>query len=190
MEEILRHRKAVKDNILKSFGVETSEDSLEKSEGVNIEKAHQDGDMHPNGKWVWRSSANGGKGDWRVASKGKEEVKPTATASSADDKKSKLNDKIVNNQSSSAAKAYVKYLNGEDESMRFNDHFAEAVERADGDTTKVFKVFKEHLKKHLTDAGVAPESVDGYYKQFKSDLDTEAIKEQLKKKGVTLKTKK
>lgn len=33
----------------------------------DIEKAkHQDGDMHPNGKWVWRASANGGKGDWRV----------------------------------------------------------------------------------------------------------------------------
>lgn len=34
-----------------------------------IEKAVQRkvGDMHPNGKWVWRASANGGKGDWRVA---------------------------------------------------------------------------------------------------------------------------
>lgn len=32
-----------------------------------FEKAkHQDGDMHPNGKWVWVSSANGGKGDWRT----------------------------------------------------------------------------------------------------------------------------
>jgi hypothetical protein len=39
--------------------------------GQDIEKAHQDGDMHPNGKWVWRSSANGGKGDWRVASPSK-----------------------------------------------------------------------------------------------------------------------
>ena len=28
-----------------------------------FEKAkHQDGDMHPNGKWVWRASANGGQG--------------------------------------------------------------------------------------------------------------------------------
>lgn len=40
--------------------------------GQDIEKAkYQDGDMHPNGKWVWRSSANGGKGDWRVASPSK-----------------------------------------------------------------------------------------------------------------------
>lgn len=33
----------------------------------DLEKAHQDGEMHPNGKWVWVSSANGGKGDWRTA---------------------------------------------------------------------------------------------------------------------------
>lgn len=36
--------------------------------GDTFEKAkHKDGDMHPNGKWVWVSSANGGKGDWRTA---------------------------------------------------------------------------------------------------------------------------
>lgn len=86
--DILKHRKAVQENILKSFGAEVSEDSLEKAfeDEVNLfemeaykseltkaeldefEKAkHQDGDMHPNGKWVWRQSASGGKGDWRVA---------------------------------------------------------------------------------------------------------------------------
>jgi len=31
-----------------------------------FEKAHSNGEMHPNGKWIWNSSANGGKGDWRV----------------------------------------------------------------------------------------------------------------------------
>lgn len=45
------------EDILKSAG---SEDLFEKAK-------HQDGDMHPNGKWVWVSSANGGKGDWRTA---------------------------------------------------------------------------------------------------------------------------
>ena len=30
------------------------------------EPRHKDGEIHPNGKWVWVSSANGGKGDWRV----------------------------------------------------------------------------------------------------------------------------
>ena len=34
--------------------------------GDTFEKAHKDGDTHPNGKWVWVSSANGGKGDWRT----------------------------------------------------------------------------------------------------------------------------
>lgn len=88
LEDILKHQNMVRNNIMKSFGAETSEDSLEKSfeDEVNpfemeaykseltkaeldeFEKAkHQDGDMHPNGKWVWRASANGGKGDWRVA---------------------------------------------------------------------------------------------------------------------------
>lgn len=91
LEDILKHQNMVRNNIMKSFGAETSEDSLEKSfeDEVNpfemeaykseltkaeldeFEKAkHQDGDMHPNGKWVWRQSANGGKGDWRVAKTG------------------------------------------------------------------------------------------------------------------------
>lgn len=33
---------------------------------LDFEKAHKDGDLHPNGKYVWVSSANGGKGDWRT----------------------------------------------------------------------------------------------------------------------------
>ena len=48
--------------------IQEAEDIL-KAAGTEelFEKAkHQDGDMHPNGKWVWVSSANGGKGDWRT----------------------------------------------------------------------------------------------------------------------------
>lgn len=65
--DILKHRMAVISNIEKSFGEDIVEKGFE--DEVNpFEKAkHQDGDMHPNGKWVWRQSANGGKGDWRVA---------------------------------------------------------------------------------------------------------------------------
>lgn len=34
--------------------------------GDDLEKAHQDGDIHPkHPDWVWVSSASGGKGDWR-----------------------------------------------------------------------------------------------------------------------------
>lgn len=35
----------------------------------DIEKAHKVGDMHPNGKWVWKEISPG-KFDWRVAKKG------------------------------------------------------------------------------------------------------------------------
>lgn len=58
--------------------------------GQDIEKAHQDGDMHPNGKWVWRSSANGGKGDWRVASPSKRGSKSMTTSSAPKVSPSKL----------------------------------------------------------------------------------------------------
>lgn len=65
---ILKHRIAVVNNIAKSFGYESSSDSLEKSEENEIEKAkHQDGDIHPNGKWVWTKylGKNGYTYDWR-----------------------------------------------------------------------------------------------------------------------------
>ena len=104
LEDILKHQNMVRNNIMKSFGAETSEDSLEKSfeDEVNpfemeaykseltkaeldeFEKAkHQDGDMHPNGKWVWRQSANGGKGDWRVAKPSRGGSKATTGGASA-----------------------------------------------------------------------------------------------------------
>nr|DAP15325.1 MAG TPA: hypothetical protein [Caudoviricetes sp.] len=104
LEDILKHQNMVRNNIMKSFGAETSEDSLEKSfeDEVNpfemeaykseltkaeldeFEKAkHQDGDMHPNGKWVWRASANGGKGDWRVAKPGGSKAKTGGGAAAA-----------------------------------------------------------------------------------------------------------
>lgn len=77
-EDIRKAQMEQRQRILKSFG-ETNlfsgegdsnklMRSMEKAEENDIEKAkHQDGDMHPNGRWVWRQSANGGKGDWRVA---------------------------------------------------------------------------------------------------------------------------
>ena len=61
----------VKANLISQINI----DSLQEAEDILkaageeelFEKAkHQDGDMHPNGKWVWVSSANGGKGDWRT----------------------------------------------------------------------------------------------------------------------------
>ena len=61
--------------------VEEAEEIL-KSAGTEdlFDKARTDGEMHPNGRWIWRSSANNGKGDWRVAnaktrSKNSDEIK-------------------------------------------------------------------------------------------------------------------
>ena len=67
LEELRRHNAIVQERIMKSFGYADTEDFIQKGEdNYDLEKAHQDGDMHPNGKWVWVSSANGGKGDWRT----------------------------------------------------------------------------------------------------------------------------
>ena len=70
-EEIRRQQELQKANILRGFGVNPESKDLEleifKAQETEFEKAkHQDGDMHPNGKWVWVASANGGKGDWRT----------------------------------------------------------------------------------------------------------------------------
>ena len=56
---------------IKVNSVEEAEEIL-KAAGTEdlFEKARTDGEMHPNGRWVWRSSANNGKGDWRVAKPG------------------------------------------------------------------------------------------------------------------------
>lgn len=69
-EEIQKHQLLQKANILRGFGINSTEEldlEIFKYKETDFEKAkHQDGDMHPNGKWVWVASANGGKGDWRV----------------------------------------------------------------------------------------------------------------------------
>lgn len=78
LEELKRHREMVQSRIQKSFEsdglrIDSLNDEIFKAQETeveyddSIEKAkHNDGDMHPNGKWVWVSSANGGKGDWRT----------------------------------------------------------------------------------------------------------------------------
>lgn len=55
-EDIKQQREARANNIVKGF---SNSDDL-------LEKAHNHGDVHSNGKWYWESSANGGKGDWRT----------------------------------------------------------------------------------------------------------------------------
>lgn len=53
-----------------------------------ILKAHKEGDIHPNGKWVWRQAARGGKGDWRTIPKSQRgAVQTDNNGGSADSKK-------------------------------------------------------------------------------------------------------
>lgn len=71
-------RKAVAENIEKAMTVGfTPDEELEKALGAgydpngedgNVEKAHQVGDIHPNGKWVWTQLPSG-KYDWRTIKK-------------------------------------------------------------------------------------------------------------------------
>jgi len=67
-----------------------------------FEKAHKDGDMHPNGKWVWVSSAAGGKGDWRVKG-GRIHKKSGATSSASSHQNSKVQPKQTTSLSSKVA---------------------------------------------------------------------------------------
>lgn len=57
-------------SLIDEIKIDTLQEAQEILKGIGseelFEKAHKDGDMHPNGKWVWVSSAAGGKGDWRT----------------------------------------------------------------------------------------------------------------------------
>lgn len=129
LEDILKHQNMVRNNIMKSFEAETSEDSLEKSfeDEVNpfemeaykseltkaeldeFEKAkHQDGDMHPNGKWVWRQSTNGGKGDWRVVNPKRGGGSRAAASSAKTEGDSK---KLIGFATVSEVKGMIKMMN-------------------------------------------------------------------------------
>lgn len=77
MDEIIKkHRAMVAERLSQGFSA-VHRDTLSKAQEAfdDIEKARvvrQDGDIHPNGKWVWSSQAAGGKGDWRVIKKPKD----------------------------------------------------------------------------------------------------------------------
>ena len=107
---IKKHRQMVALRLSQGFQLPTAYQGEGLTKGGDeyndIEKARvvrQDGDIHPNGKWVWVSSAAGGKGDWRVIKKQKgdnpapaakspkEEAKP---AEGGAPKKTKLQEKV------------------------------------------------------------------------------------------------
>lgn len=107
MDEIIKkHRAMVAERLYQGFSP-VHRDTLSKAQEAfdDIEKARvvrQDGDIHPNGKWVWSSQAAGGKGDWRVIKKQKGDNPAPAAKSPKEDakpaegapKKSKLQDKV------------------------------------------------------------------------------------------------
>lgn len=67
----------------------------------DIEKARvvrQDGDIHPNGKWVWVSSAAGGKGDWRVIKKQKDGTSNAPASEKTEKKEDKPSQEEVNQE--------------------------------------------------------------------------------------------
>lgn len=59
-------KKAEENNLPTFFS--TKEDNIKamKNNIDSLEKAHNDGDLHPTRPWIWVSSANKGKGDWRM----------------------------------------------------------------------------------------------------------------------------
>lgn len=155
LEDILKHQNMVRNNIMKSFEAETSEDSLEKSfeDEVNpfemeaykseltkaeldeFEKAkHQDGDMHPNGKWVWRASANGGKGDWRVAipkrSGGAKKTAPAEPAAKTDDDTKKQEAALTPKKKTDVAKK--KDTKASADKPSYESKQADAYDKGDG----------------------------------------------------------
>lgn len=73
-----------------------------------FEKAHKDGDLHPNGKWVWVSSAAGGKGDWRTLN-GRTHKKHQA-ANSAGGRSGSAVSTTTGGKSSSVKTTFQKYF--------------------------------------------------------------------------------
>ena len=81
-EDIKERREEVSKNIVKGFS---------NSDGT-LEKAHNQGDIHPNGKWYWESSANKGKGDWRTIKRAGDSTPAVSTKSQPKEEGKKENE--------------------------------------------------------------------------------------------------
>ena len=125
------------------------QDTIAKAEEYDdIEKARQvrqDGDIHPNGKWVWRSSAAGGKGDWRVIKKqdGSSEAPTSAKTEKKEGDKSAKTPK-----SSSSIEALQKTLENMsvEDLTKLSDIIKRSVAKKEGEIAKK-KEKEEWLKK-------------------------------------------
>lgn len=106
-EELNAHRQAVRENIEKAFEVGfTGNDDLE--------KAHQVGDIHPNGKLVWTQLPSG-RYDWRVIKKNtaeKKQEKAFNDALKADKVKSSSKKNPSELETISEVEDYAKSISG------------------------------------------------------------------------------
>lgn len=88
--------------------IKEAEEIIKKAGSEELfEKAHNDGDLHPTRPWIWVSSANKGKGDWRL----NRNHKPN-TPQELDEKIKKMEEKMK--EESKKEKEEVKFLRGED----------------------------------------------------------------------------
>lgn len=113
--EIMKQKFAVKKSFDDEMGIS---DAYCELFGDDLEKAHQDGDIHPkHPDWVWVSSASGGKGDWRKAGgrvhkkhqetngkQGNEQSQTKTIADHASETKTETLEKVVNSNASTQLK--------------------------------------------------------------------------------------
>lgn len=169
------------------------------TEGDLFEKAHKDGDMHPNGKWVWRQSANGGKGDWRVAKPGGSKstaggaAATTKTNTAAKTSSSTLSDKEKNTfadimkKNSSHKDAHMNLEQMSDDELR---KFANAASVLSGDKTNLndktranikgwMKLAQDEQTARRNNKKTTGKQTDGKT----SEVNEETLKKQLKEFG-------
>lgn len=191
MEDIVkRHREMMSSRIQQSFALQNEDQSLLKADEYNdLEKARvvrQDGDIHPNGKWVWVSSAAGGKGDWRVIKKQKDGA--AAPASSNTEKKDTKSD---NGAASKSSEALTKTLDNMsiEELTELESIIASAIDKKKEAPTPVAPEVSEPAKTKKEDADSskvvdAPKMTD---KEFNDDVkrvvDASALKDPASKSG-------
>lgn len=118
--------------------VENPFDAMYKSEEAEIEKAHQDGEIHPNGKWRWDSSAAGGKGDWRMIKNKNSSQTSSQTAAANKQKVAKVKENVQKFLSSNALE-FLEYLShGADNVDEKNVEKFEALKKIGWKAGKIF----------------------------------------------------
>lgn len=127
-EDIQKHRQAVRENIEKSLQIGFTESE-------DFEKAHQVGDIHPNGKWVWTQLPSG-KFDWRVIKK--KDGQGTGAPAAHNNPQA-----ILGNKPAPTAKTAEKELKEKLPEVKFtsSDFKKEKMEREEGDRKDALQLY-------------------------------------------------